>query len=63
MQRSEQGIRLSASDLMRFAGCVQATAPDLARLKADGRGVVEILVNVLCALREAGAPLRLGDAA
>jgi uncharacterized protein len=74
MQRSEQGIRLSASDLMRFAGCAHATALDLAwlagcspvpgedseeaallqrhgdahearhlaRLKADGRSVIEI---------------------
>jgi hypothetical protein len=36
MQRDEYGVRLSASDLMRFAGCAHATRLDLGRL--DGHG-------------------------
>ncbi|MEQ9039392.1 MAG: TM0106 family RecB-like putative nuclease [Silicimonas sp.] len=36
MQRDGTGIRLSASDLMRFAGCAHATALDLLRLEGEG---------------------------
>ena len=36
MQSSEYGVRLSASDLMRFAGCAHATTLDLAWMRGEG---------------------------
>ena len=36
MQRSEYGVLLSASDLMRFAGCAHATTLDLAWMRGTG---------------------------
>ena len=36
MQRGNQGVLLSASDLMRFAGCAHATTLDLGWLKGKG---------------------------
>ena len=36
MQRKEYGVLLSASDLMRFAGCAHATTLDLARMTGWG---------------------------
>jgi uncharacterized protein len=91
MQSSENGVRLSASDLLRFAGCAHATTLDLAwmrgtgaapaadsedaellqrhgdshearhlaRLRAAGRGVVEIAGGSLAG---AGRPGDAGNA-
>ena len=36
MQSNEYGVLLSASDLMRFAGCAHATTLDLARMRGTG---------------------------
>ena len=36
MQRNEYGFLLSASDLMRFAGCAHATTLDLAWMRGQG---------------------------
>jgi uncharacterized protein len=41
MQRDEWGVRLSASDLMRFAGCAHATTLDLAWLDRCGPAPAE----------------------
>jgi hypothetical protein len=38
MQRGNQGVLLSASDLMRFAGCAHATTLDLALARGEGPG-------------------------
>ena len=38
MQSNECGVHLSASDLMRFAGCAHATTLDLARMKPAPAG-------------------------
>ena len=44
MQGNESGVLLSASDLMRFAGCAHATTLDLAWLR--GRGAAPAGVGV-----------------
>ncbi len=36
MQTNEPAVLLSASDLMRFAGCAHATTLDLARMRGTG---------------------------
>ena len=51
MQRHQGGIRLSASDLMRFMECRHATALDLARL--EGRGPEPVADSADAALLQA----------
>ena len=41
MQSNEYGVLLSASDLVRFAGCAHATPLDLGRMKDRGPAPAE----------------------